>query len=139
VEVGRGQDLITGVIGSFVPFTTSNSTTSFASCGPYLYSAIITTPFVTSYYIVASSRPVSEEKTGAAMEHITMIAATISSDKEVQGKLARLCIGQEEMPIDGRSISQCLEEMHRQGWNVTTARAKPGPTGCICEYEFQRP
>jgi hypothetical protein len=82
---------------------------------------------------------VSEEKTGAAMEHITMIAATISSDKEIQGKLARLYIGQEEMPIEGRSISQCLEEMHRQGWNVTTARAKPGVNGCICEYEFQRP
>jgi hypothetical protein len=73
------------------------------------------------------------------MEHITMIAATIASDKEVQAKLARLWIGQEEMPIEGRSIAQCLEEMHGQGWILTTARAKPHANGSLCEYEFQRP
>ncbi len=73
------------------------------------------------------------------MEHLTMTATTLSSGEGVQGKFSRLWIGQEEVPIAGRSISQCLEEMIRQGWNLTTARAKPNHDGTLCVYEFQRP
>jgi hypothetical protein len=72
------------------------------------------------------------------MEHVTMKAAVIAADKEGQAKLSRLWIGQEEKPIDGRSLSQYLEEMSQQGWNLTTARAKPNALGTVCEYEFQR-
>jgi hypothetical protein len=43
------------------------------------------------------------------------------------------------MPIEGRSLSQYLEEMYQQGWNLTLARAKPHVQGTLCEYEFQRP
>jgi hypothetical protein len=72
------------------------------------------------------------------MEHITMITATMSSGPEVQAEFCQLWIGQEEMPIEGRSLSQHLEEMYRKGWNLTIARAKPGAHGTLCEYEFQR-
>jgi hypothetical protein len=88
---------------------------------------------------VTHSRPVSNVKAGAVMEHITMIAATLISDRGVHAELSRLWIGQEEIPVEGRSISQWLEEMQGQGWMLTTARAKPNGHGTLCEYEFQRP
>ena len=73
------------------------------------------------------------------MELITLIAAITFSHMGVQANFNRLWIGQEETPIEGRSISQCLEEMHQQGWTLTKARAKPDDLGTFCEYDFQRP
>jgi hypothetical protein len=73
------------------------------------------------------------------MEHITMITETMSLGPGLPSEFSRLWIGQEEMPIQGRTLSQHLEEMYRQGWHLTIACAKPHVLGTLCEYEFQRP
>jgi hypothetical protein len=49
------------------------------------------------------------------MEHITLITAKTFSRQGVESEFKRLGIGQEEVPIAGRSISQYLEEMIQQG------------------------
>jgi hypothetical protein len=73
------------------------------------------------------------------MELITLITATTFSGKGIPSTFNRLWIGQEEVPIAGRSLSQCLAEMYQQGWTLTKARAKPDDQGTLCEYDFQRP
>jgi hypothetical protein len=73
------------------------------------------------------------------MEHITLIAETTFSRKGIESEFSRLWIGQEEIPVGGRSISQCLEEMVQQGWKLTITRARADLHGIICEYNFERP
>ena len=68
-----------------------------------------------------------------------MIAAVTFSSAEMNSRFNRLLIGEEEIPIEGRSIAQCLEEMYQQGWHLTTSRATVNLHGIVCEYEFQRP
>jgi hypothetical protein len=81
---------------------------------------------------------VSKEKLGAAMEHITLIIITAYSGDGTTAKFQAMWIGQEEVPIEGRSIAQILEEMQRQGWSLTSTRAGANQQGILCEYHFQR-
>lgn len=68
-----------------------------------------------------------------------MIAATMTSDLGAQAKFNRLWIGEEEVPVNGRSIPQCVEEMIQQGWDLALSRANPNAFGILREYAFQRP
>ena len=72
------------------------------------------------------------------MEYITMTLTTTFSRQDEASTFDKLWIGQEEISIDGRSISQCLEEMYRQGWELLISRATADLQGIRCEYEFQR-
>ena len=72
------------------------------------------------------------------MEYITMTITTTFSRQDEASTFDKLWIGQEEISIDGRSISQCIEEMYRQGWNLILSRATANLHGIRCEYEFQR-
>lgn len=73
------------------------------------------------------------------MEEITMIAAITYSQNRMGAKLERLWIGNDEVSIEGRSISQWLEEMYQQGWILIKSRATADLHGVLCEYDFQRP
>jgi hypothetical protein len=57
----------------------------------------------------------------------------------MKSEFKRLWIGQAEIAIADRSISQCLEEMSQQGWILITARARADLQGIVCEYDFERP
>jgi hypothetical protein len=48
-------------------------------------------------------------------------------------------LGQEEQPVNGRSVQQCLDEMKQQGWDYIRARATADVHGILCEYDFWRP
>lgn len=79
------------------------------------------------------------EKEGAIVERITLTIAVTYFRTEVAAKIDKLWIGDEEVPIGDRTISQCLEEMQQQGWQLTTSRATANLQGILCEYDFQRP
>jgi len=74
----------------------------------------------------------------AATEQVTMIVAVTYSKMGVESKCDRLWIGQEEILVEGRSISQYLEEMRAQGWNLSNSRATANFQGILCEYDFWR-
>ena len=73
------------------------------------------------------------------MEQITLTVTLTYSRMEVPSKIDKLLIGQEEIPLEGRSIAQCLEEMQQLGWQLTTSRATANLHGIVCAYDFQRP
>jgi hypothetical protein len=73
------------------------------------------------------------------MEQITMIVEATFARGGRKSKFNRLWLGEEEVPVDGRTIAQCLAKMLRQGWNITDTRATADQRGIVCEYDFQRP
>src|SRR5262245_60522521 len=75
----------------------------------------------------------------AKIEQVMMTMAVPYSKMEVESKLHKLWIGQAEVPVEGRSIPQCLEEMRTQGWTLSHSRATADFHGIVCEYDFWRP
>ena len=72
------------------------------------------------------------------MQHVTMTIETKNVANKIHSQLHRLWLDQVEVPTQGKSISQLLEEMKNQGWNLVTARAKPRNLGVLCMYEYER-
>src|SRR5262245_59538359 len=75
----------------------------------------------------------------AETEQVTMTIAVTYSSTGIESKLHKLWIGHVEVPIDGRSIPQCLEEMRAQGWTLSHSRATADFHGIVCEYDFWQP
>lgn len=67
-----------------------------------------------------------------------MIAATESTPTGSSRRLSRLWIGNAEVPTEGRSLTQCLEEIRRQNWELVSASVNPHQHGALCMYQFQR-
>jgi hypothetical protein len=53
--------------------------------------------------------------------------------------LKSLQVGEEEVPVEGRSLSQCLEDMQRRGWSLISSHAGMTELGARCIYTFERP
>jgi hypothetical protein len=73
------------------------------------------------------------------VEQITMSVVFAFSKSGAASTLEKLWIGQNEVAVSGRSISECLEEMQQQGWRLCGSRATADFHGIHCEYNFQRP
>ena len=67
------------------------------------------------------------------MDQVTMVAFldTVATIKSLQ-------IGQDAIPIDGRTIKQCLESMQVAGWRATKSCLRSTDKGMICQFEFER-
>jgi hypothetical protein len=72
------------------------------------------------------------------IENITMIVMVSYSRVGVESKLDKIWLGSTEVPVAGRSIAQCLEEMSDRGWNLIRSRAIADYHGIVCEYDFWR-
>jgi len=74
----------------------------------------------------------------AETEEITLAIKMAFSRVGIDSKFERLWLGHAEVPVGGRTISQCLEEMKQQGWNLLRCRATADFHGILCEYDFGR-
>jgi hypothetical protein len=73
------------------------------------------------------------------MEYTTLTVETASAGQGLPPKLHRLWIEQQEILVENHSISEWLERMTQQGWNLIAASATPSLLGAHCNYKFQRP
>ncbi len=79
------------------------------------------------------------EKVCAPLEHETM---TITMTPPVEGRVSSfngLKIGQVDVPIAGRSIQQCINDMKALGWIPGPSSMSPNRLGTICKFTFDRP
>jgi len=74
----------------------------------------------------------------AETEEVTVTVTMAFSKTGGESGFDRLWIGKEEVPIEGRSVSQCLEAITQQGWKLINSRATADFRGILCEYDFGR-
>jgi hypothetical protein len=81
---------------------------------------------------------IRRESKDLLMEEITMTVEMKSDHDGMCAKIDRIRIGQDEVPTEGGSISQLLNNMQQQGWYLARASAHPYVGGTHVSYNFQR-
>jgi hypothetical protein len=75
---------------------------------------------------------------GDTMEHITMTVAMTDSMLGIPTLLKGLWIGEDQVPTQGRTLKQCLDDMQHGGWVLTSASAYLDQKGIVCKYKYAR-
>ena len=102
--------------------------------------------FVRKYYVnsgmlrlAALTRVSLNQKVSELLEHVTMTVVMTPPVAGVRSSFNELQIERVDVPIAGRSIQQCINEMLALGWKLGTSCVSPDTQGTTCRYNFDRP
>lgn len=65
---------------------------------------------------------------------VEMTNSTLGSPNLLKG----MWIGEDQVPTQGRTLKQCLDDMQHKGWELTSASARPDQTSIVCSYKYAR-
>jgi hypothetical protein len=79
------------------------------------------------------------QKASELLEHVMMTVVMTPHVVGVRSSFNGLQIEQVDVPIAGRSIQQCINEMLALGWKLGVSSVSPDSQGTICRFNFNRP